>query len=260
MCVAGLMDVPGPRWKKGKDGEDFAALAAVNPMSGIVVQLQASLRACECVAVLSGCNGVLHVGAEQAALLSRSAFGQPAEPASTAGDAAKQRFSHFQVGSEEMLYPLHALKCVSVVKPERKEKKVTMNEEEVWEHLRSARPAFPELYKAYSHLRRRNWVVRSGLQYGADFVAYRHHPALVHSEYAVIVVGSHHGDLLCALRAAGSAAKTLLVLTVVCGGGMGRPDCLRELAVHERVITRWVLQQCSEEDQCGKVGVTSPQD
>lgn len=168
------------------------------------------LRSCECTAVLSGCNGVLaHVGEEQAALLSRSAFGQPVEPASTTSvkeGPSEQRFLHFQVGPEEMFYLLHAVRCITVVKPEMKGRTV-MSEGEVWRHLCSARQGFPELYKAYSHLRRRHWVVRSGLQYGADFVAYRHHPALVHSEYAVVVVGDRPRgrlaawpDLLCALR------------------------------------------------------------
>ncbi|KAG8075608.1 hypothetical protein GUJ93_ZPchr0006g40676 [Zizania palustris] len=52
------------------------------------------------------------------------------------------------------------------------------------------------MYKAYSHLRLKNWVVRSGLQYGADFVAYSHHPALVHSEFVVVVVaeGAEFGN------------------------------------------------------------------
>ena len=44
------------------------------------------------------------------------------------------------------------------------------------------------MYKAYSLLRSKKWVVRSGLRYGADFVAHRDHPAIVHSEFAVVVV------------------------------------------------------------------------
>ena len=98
------------------------------------------------------------------------------------------------------------------------------------------------------------------MQYGTDFVAYRHHPALVHSEFAVVVVpeGAEFGgrcgrlkvwsDLLCALRASGSVAKTLLVLTVsspVCE--LKSPDCVERLVVHERTITRWIAQQCREQ-------------
>ena len=42
-------------------------------------------------------------------------------------------------------------------------------------------------------MRLKNWVLSPGLQYGVDFVAYRHHPSLVHSEYAVIVLSE--GDV-----------------------------------------------------------------
>ena len=57
-----LMDLPGPRWKKGKDGKDFAALAAANPMSSIVAELQALLR-----------DAILEVGSRQAKLLNQAA-------------------------------------------------------------------------------------------------------------------------------------------------------------------------------------------
>ncbi|CAD6218589.1 unnamed protein product [Miscanthus lutarioriparius] len=59
-----LMDLPGPRWKKGKDGKDFAALTAANPMSTIIAQLQAKLRDSEAVATLAAHtrDAILEVG------------------------------------------------------------------------------------------------------------------------------------------------------------------------------------------------------
>ena len=70
-----LMDLPGPRWKKGKDGKDFAALAAANPMSTIVAELQAKLRDSEAVATLAAHNwdAILEVGSRQAKLLNQAA-------------------------------------------------------------------------------------------------------------------------------------------------------------------------------------------
>ena len=35
-------------------------------------------------------------------------------------------------------------------------------------------------------LRNQGWLPRSGLQYGADFVLYRNHPSLVHSDFCVV--------------------------------------------------------------------------
>ncbi|TVU07531.1 hypothetical protein EJB05_40890 [Eragrostis curvula] len=245
------MDLPGPRWKKGKDGKDFAALAAANPMSSIVAELQASLRQSEPVAILSnqGGDAVLGVTPEQAGLLNRAAFGRAVE---IAGEARQW----FQLGPEEVLFLCQCLKCIAVESADKKQ----MDERELWNRLCSTSEPFPEMYKAYQHLRLKNWVVRSGLQYGADFVAYRHHPALVHSEFAVIVVsegdvfGTRCGrmkvwsDLLCSLRASGTVAKTLLVLTIssrTCE--LTSPDCLEQLIVHERTVTRWIPQQCREQ-------------
>ncbi|KAM0926418.1 hypothetical protein ACQ4PT_003504 [Festuca glaucescens] len=241
----------GPRWKKGKDGKDFSALAAASPMSSIVAELQSSMKRSTPVATISshGEDAILGVSPHQAILLNQASFGRFVENAG----AEKQ---WFQLGAEEVFYLCHALKCVVVESGSEKK----MSEGELWDHLCSASESFPEMYKAYSHLRSKNWVVRSGLQYGTDFVAYRHHPALVHSEFAVVVVpeGAEFGgrcgrlkvwsDLLCALRASGSVAKTLLVLTIsssICE--LGLPDCLEQLFVHERTITRWIAQQRREQ-------------
>jgi len=51
------------------------------------------------------------------------------------------------------------------------------------------RPApFAHRYAAYCHLRAKGWLPRGGLLYGADYVLYGLHPALVHSEYVAAVL------------------------------------------------------------------------
>ncbi|VAI93981.1 unnamed protein product [Triticum turgidum subsp. durum] len=218
------MDMAGPRWKKGKDGKDFAALAAAHPMSSIVAELQSSLKGSKLVATLSsrGRDATLGVNLQQALLLNRAAFGR-------ALDTAEAEKPWFQLGAEEVFYLYHGLKCISV-----SESKKLLSEGELWDHLCSASESFPEMYKAYSHLRSKNWVVRSvpeGVEFGG--------------RCGRLKVWS---DLLCALRASGSVAKTLLVLTVsssICE--LSSPDCLEQLVVHERTITRWIAQQCREQ-------------
>ena len=42
-------------------------------------------------------------------------------------------------------------------------------------------------YAAHAHFRNQGWLPRSGLQYGADFVLYRNHPSLVHSDFCVVL-------------------------------------------------------------------------
>lgn len=67
---------------------------------------------------------------------------------------------------------------------------------------------FSESYKAYSHLRMKYWVVRSGSQYG-----------VVHSEYALLVLSNRNSnsnerlrqwsDVYCTTRLSVAVAKTL---------------------------------------------------
>ncbi|GAB2296864.1 hypothetical protein Dimus_030965 [Dionaea muscipula] len=129
----------------------------------------------------------------------------------------------------------------------------TKSEAELWEYWSSRVKKFPELYKAYSHLRMKNWVVRAGSQYGVDYVAYRHHPALVHSEYAVLVLSNNDErlrewtDFHCTLRLCGGVAKTLLVLHIEKNGSdTDFPMCLESYTVEEHTITRWIPELSRE--------------
>jgi len=233
----------GTRWK----GKKYAAIAESNPMSQIVTQLQSSLALSGAKAVLSGCSILFEATAEAADLLNRSCFGREINTS----EKGKQ---WFQFGLEEAFYLHHKLQAITIVS----DKDRIVNEVELWEHMRSKAPRFTELFKAYAHLRSKNWVVRSGTQYGGDFVAYRHHPALVHSEYVVLVmseVGDENNarlrvwsDLQCSLRVSGSVAKTLLVLSINKNGSdAGSPSCLEQFTVEESTMERWVPEQCREE-------------
>ncbi|KAL4342359.1 hypothetical protein GQ457_08G013180 [Hibiscus cannabinus] len=99
-----------------------------------------------------------------------------------------------------------------------------------------------------------------GLQYGVDFVAYRHHPALVHSEYAVLALPEGDNDLNdrlrvwsdvhCTVRLCGSVAKTLLIVIVNSNGlGANSPSCLEHYPVEEQTITRWNPEQSREDER-----------
>ncbi|PRQ24778.1 putative tRNA-intron lyase [Rosa chinensis] len=161
----------------------------------------------------------------------------------------------FQLSMEEAFYVCHSLKCLEIV-----EDKCSKNDNQLWKCMESRRASFPYLYKAYSHLRMKNWVVRSGVKYGVDFVAYRHHPALVHSEYAVIVLSEEHSDgnkqltewldIHCTTRLCGGVAKTLLVLYISRNGhSVDSPSSVERFTVEERTITRWKPEQCRVDDR-----------
>ncbi|KAL9348327.1 hypothetical protein Peur_059693 [Populus x canadensis] len=101
-----------------------------------------------------------------------------------------------------------------------------------------------------------------GLQYGVDFVAYRHHPSLLHSEYAVIVLSEGDvgrlrvwSDFNCTIRLCGSVAKTLLVLNVDRNGhGALAPSCLERCSIEECTITRWSPEQSRDDQKASENG------
>ncbi|PON96386.1 tRNA-splicing endonuclease [Trema orientale] len=238
----------GPRWK-GKGSE---AKALGDPMSKIVSQLQSSLSQSEAQGLLCGCSVLLGAKAQEADLLNRSCFGV------TITTAEKDR-QWFQLSMEEAFYLHYSLKCLKIVDEDRR----LMNDEELLLYMKSKKETFPDFYKAYSHLRMKNWVVMSGVRYGVDFVAYRHHPALVHSEFAVLVLSSEEegcgganarlrtwSDIHCTTRLCSGVVKTLLVLNVSRNGhGDGAISLSRteKYTIYEYTIKRWLPERCRED-------------
>ncbi|KAG7564586.1 tRNA intron endonuclease catalytic domain-like [Arabidopsis suecica] len=223
-----------PRWKwKGAE-----AKALAEPVSKTVSELQSSLAQIEVSGFLSSCNVLLSVEPEQAEVLDRCCFGRPVV-------SAEKDKRWIQLSFEEAFFLFYKLKCIKISLRGRS----LENEVALWRSMRSFKTNFAISYKAYSHLRSKNWIVRSGLQYGVDFVVYRHHPSLVHSEYAVLVqfiCGNDRlkvwSDIHCSVRLTGSVAKTLLVLYIngnVNTENMNLPLCLEDYTVEEQTIRRW---------------------
>ncbi|XP_074276142.1 tRNA-splicing endonuclease subunit Sen2-1-like [Silene latifolia] len=234
----------GPRWK----GKGSKAKAAAEPMSEIILALQSSLTTSKCKGLISGCSVLLEADSEQSTILNRACFGR----AMVTSQKEKQ---WYELGLEEAFYLCYSLKYLEIVDHDSNVK----SDVELWDYMCSQIETFPEFYKGYSHLRMKNWVVRPGSQYGVDFVAYRHHPALVHSEYAVLVLSEKKGnsgqrlklwsDLHCTLRLCGGVAKTLLVLHVQDQGSeTGFPGCLKNSEIKEQTISRWLPEKTREQN------------
>ncbi|XP_031503803.1 tRNA-splicing endonuclease subunit Sen2-1-like isoform X2 [Nymphaea colorata] len=234
-----------PRWK----GKGSAQLALADPMSKIVSKLQSCLTESKSCASLSNEVVLCEAEPEQAELLNRACFGRPM------ATVAKGR-QWFQLGLEEAFYLSNALNCLTVVGEDGSPK----DPQKLAKCMKDRQSMFPMMYKAYSHLRMKNWVVRPGSQYGVDFVVYRHHPALVHSEYAALVVWDGDdefgkarmrvwSDWHCMLRLCGSVAKSLLVLSISGVNSSNEfPACLDEWTIEEYTIGRWEAQQHREDE------------
>nr|XP_043625343.1 tRNA-splicing endonuclease subunit Sen2-1-like isoform X2 [Erigeron canadensis]XP_043625352.1 tRNA-splicing endonuclease subunit Sen2-1-like isoform X2 [Erigeron canadensis] len=238
----------GPRWK-GK-GAEMEALR--NPISKSILDLKSSLIKSDSKGILSGCSVRLACNPEQTNLLNQTCFGRP--------ETTVDEDQWFQFTLEEAFYLYFCLKCIKIEEGDGSVK----NDNELWEYMTSKKIAFPDLFKAYSHLRDKNWVVRSGCQFGVDFVAYRHHPSCVHSEFAVLVFSDGKGggndrlrvwtDFQSMLRLCGGVAKTLLILHVNRNGEKmtaSSPSCLDGYSVEERTITRWSAELCREDQGFG---------
>ncbi|EPS57289.1 hypothetical protein M569_17530, partial [Genlisea aurea] len=232
-----------PRWK-GKSAE---AKALSEPMSGIVFELQSSFVESNSVGQLAGNSVLVAANRKQTELLNRSCFGHPI---ATADEGSQW----FQLTLNEALYMRYVLRCIEIAAGEDMAR---LTDEELWEHAVAADLSLR--FEGYAYLRAKNWVVRDGSQYGVDFVAYRHHPSLVHSEFAVLVLpSSSSGDRLrswsdfhCTVRLCGSVAKTLLMVCVgrrrdTGDGGGVPPWSLERYRIEERVVTRWNPQQCRD--------------
>ncbi|PIA33097.1 hypothetical protein AQUCO_04200097v1 [Aquilegia coerulea] len=230
-----------PRWK-GKGSED---VAQKHPISELISQLQSSFVQSKACGFLAGCGILLRVALEQADLLNQTCFGSPI--ITTYEDA-----HWFELSLEEAFYLYHSLSCLMIVSKNQ----CVKDSDKIWELMKSKKELFPLSCKAYHHLRAKNWIVRSGIQYGVNFVAYCHHPSLVHSEYAVIVVDTYDDkkarllvwpDLHATVRLEGGVAKTLLVLHIKkkCYPEVSI-SCLKHYTVEEQIVTRWNPERCRE--------------
>jgi tRNA-splicing endonuclease subunit Sen2 len=91
---------------------------------------------------------------------------------------------YLQLSLEEAFFLQHALNCL-IIETE-KGKEMTINE--CWKEFCNLQPRFIYLYASYYHYRSCNWIPKSGLKYGVDWILYRNGPLFDHSEKTVIVI------------------------------------------------------------------------
>lgn len=64
---------------------------------------------------------------------------------------------------------------------------IVLNSQQCWDKFIAEDRFFIQNYICYHHFRRKNWVVRSGLKFGGDFLLYKQGPAYYHASYVVII-------------------------------------------------------------------------
>lgn len=73
-------------------------------------------------------------------------------------------------------------------------------------------------YRVYEHLRDRNYIIRGGIKYGADFAVYTLGPGYEHAPYVVVVAHSDHrlrpADIVALGRVSHSVRKRTILAIV----------------------------------------------
>lgn len=157
----------------------------------------------------------------------------------------------YELSFEEAFFLSYELKCLQVFYKKHQEL-LLLNDENLWQLMNVRKHGFSYHYKAYAHLRKKNWIVRTGLQYGVHYIAYRHHPSNVHAEYSVIVVPEWERQMQLSawshmqgiIRLCGNVAKTLLLLHVAQTElDEQHPSCLEHYSIKEMEVKRWLPQK-----------------
>ncbi|MEM1526264.1 MAG: tRNA-intron lyase [Ignisphaera sp.] len=86
------------------------------------------------------------------------------------------------------------------------------------QYCRKVSHNFDVKYKVYKYLRDRNYIIRSGIKYGADFAVYTLGPGYEHAPYVVVVAPKHYklrpADIV-ALGRVSHSVKKRTVLAIV---------------------------------------------
>ncbi|CAK9868702.1 unnamed protein product [Sphagnum jensenii] len=243
----------GTRWK----GSRAAEVALGEPISSLYNQMQ-KWQEQPLESLLTPSSVILTANPQQIHVFNRACFGRPilAATAETSSSASLE-MQFLELGLEEAFFLTSELKCICIYQQQTSEGRAILSEEEVWRIMKNSKPQFVHLYKAYAHLRSKHWVVRAGLQFGADFMAYRHHPALVHSDYAVVVMWEMQqqrlntwAEMQAMSRLCGSVAKTLLLLHIIPNRETvddSSPLCIHDFLVKVMEVRRWFPEKNREE-------------
>ncbi|GAQ82956.1 tRNA intron endonuclease [Klebsormidium nitens] len=215
--------------------------------------------------------GIFHCGfvwlepsEDEVELLERGAFGKPLPHAEILRRQAypeevlrsiERRSFIAQLELEEAFFLAYAVGWLHI----KDSQGVRIPATELWRLFQECRPTFLPLYTAYHHFRCSGWVVKNGVQFGADWVLYRGHPGEIHSEYCVIVAAEGLPprldtwvDLHSETRLCRQVVKGLIQVNLIQDRGTASADPTEHLAsfsIEEIQIKRWQPERHREGPQ-----------
>ncbi|XP_022900403.2 tRNA-splicing endonuclease subunit Sen2 [Onthophagus taurus] len=131
------------------------------------------------------------------------------------------------------------------------------NVENPWDEFKNINQYFIIDYAVYLHFRLKNWVIKSGLKFGCDFLLYKQGPAFYHASYVVIIDvinekldrilnlqrrSMEYKNLIGLYRLAETTGKELLICQVILPENVNLTscDCLNCLCVNEVLFRRFI--------------------
>ncbi|XP_058805140.1 tRNA-splicing endonuclease subunit Sen2 isoform X2 [Phymastichus coffea] len=85
--------------------------------------------------------------------------------------------------AEETFFLMYGLGCLRVVDFDGKYLSIG----QIWNYFCKEQKCFLQKYIAYHYFRSKGWIVKSGLNYGGDYLLYKEGPSFYHSSYIVII-------------------------------------------------------------------------
>jgi len=159
---------------------------------------------------------------------------------------------YLHLGPEETFYLAQELKVLEVFSEGKGD--VRLEPQDLWSRFIKNVPSFSFKYAAYRHFRTGNWVPKSGLKFGVDFLLYKTSPLHFHSSYAVLVRESSKDqkttwkEVVAVTRACQATAKDLLICDVTFPENVDYNElgCVHHCTFVDSVVKRWVPEHDRE--------------
>ena len=162
---------------------------------------------------------------------------------------------YLQLCAEEAFYLTAETKILNVTTTEA----TKLTEKDLWVHFSELDRSFYARYAAYRHYRMGNWVPKSGLKFGVDYLLYKEGPLFYHSSFAVVIRetegdskdGLKWREVIALGRVNEAAGKDLLVCHVTRPQGilksqLREPACIESVAIKDVLISRWLPEKDRE--------------
>lgn len=161
---------------------------------------------------------------------------------------------YLQLCAEEAFYLMAEVGILSVMNKEGKQ----LSSSELWIHFSKISKSFGAKYSAYVHYRIGNWIPKSGLKFGVDFLLYKEGPLSYHSSFAAMVKEAKQKSLpitwkevIALNRVNEGAGKDLLICYAnntqdITEDQLMQSSCTPMMVIKDMVVKRWVPEKDRE--------------